>query len=101
MNAAPNAPEGGDFMTPEQMDQRAQDLAAMNAHALMKNSGTLDDDGLAEFLKGGRIQGEGDGFPGFSILFGFDHMGRDFIVVRSDTGGGLHFALTAEDGRVK
>lgn len=80
-------------------EQRAQDLAVMQAHPLMKNSGMLDDAALAEWLGGTLIQGEADYFDGFSILFGVDRHGQSFVLVRSDTGSGLHFALTAKGGK--
>ncbi|WP_211454445.1 hypothetical protein [Collimonas antrihumi] len=96
MSGTQISPDGDDFMTPEWMQQRAHDLAVMNAHGLMRNSAMLDDATLAEWLDGAHIQGSADYFDGFAVLFGFDRHGQDFVVIKSDDEGGLHFALIAE-----
>lgn len=94
--ADPTEPDA--FMTPEWMQQRADDLASMAGHTMMRNSGMLDDESLVRFLEDAEVQGEGDGFAGFSILFGFDVCGRDFLIVRSEAEGGPHFISMAENG---
>lgn len=96
MSTAPKAQEDDNFMTPEWMEQRGQDFAAINSNALMKNAAALNHDELDELLDGSRIRGSADHFVGFSILFGFDRHGRDFVVVKSSAEGGLHFVLIAE-----
>ncbi|GAC1415061.1 MAG: hypothetical protein NVSMB6_17310 [Burkholderiaceae bacterium] len=95
----PTSPNGDDFMTPELMQQRANDLATMSRHQLMRNASTLDDATLAKWLDGACVQGSADYFDGFTVLFGFDRHGQDFVVIKSDDEGGLHFALIAENGR--
>lgn len=71
---------------------RDEQLAAMEAHPIMENSGILDDDGLADILKNARVAGHSD-FGGFSVLFGLDEHYQDCIWIKNGLRDGLHFAF--------
>jgi predicted DNA-binding ribbon-helix-helix protein len=57
-------------------EQRGADLAVMQSHPLLKDSGILDSNQLDSILRGARVHGESS-FGGFSILFGLDENGQD------------------------
>jgi predicted DNA-binding ribbon-helix-helix protein len=76
---------------------RGQDLAALEANTLTRNSAMLDDRQLDDFMKTATIQGESD-FVAFRVIFGHDEYGADFLVIKNAMRDALHFAtLAAED----
>lgn len=77
---------------------RGSDLATMEAHPLTRDSTTLDDAGLDKFLQGATVQGESD-MGGFSIVFGHDKYGQDFLAVKNNLRCGLHFVTLAPAGK--
>ncbi|MBC7624129.1 MAG: hypothetical protein H7232_12135 [Aeromicrobium sp.] len=77
---------------------RANHVARMGLHALMKNSGVLSSAELAEWLDGANITRHPDQFDGFEILYGFDKHAQDFIVVKNQNLDGPHFAVIANQG---
>jgi hypothetical protein len=83
--------------TPEEMDERARHLAAMERNSLMRNSGVMDDTQLNEFLESSQVTGTSDAaqFIGFDVAFGFDDLGRDFVVIKDRAAAGTHIVLVA------
>ena len=75
-------------ITPEWMQQRANDFAAMDGNTFTRSSGILNDAELKAFLSKSDITGESDAsqFIGFKTIFGFTSDGADFLVVK-DQGG--------------
>lgn len=72
---------------------REEQIAAMELHPLMKNSGILDDHQLAEILKKARVAGHAD-FGGFSVRFGMDEHFQDCVWIENGLRGGPHFAFS-------
>lgn len=72
-------------------DREAQ-LAAMEMHPLLKDSGTLDDGQLADILKKARVAGRSN-FGGFEVLFGLDEHAQDCVWIKNGLRDGLHFAF--------
>jgi hypothetical protein len=85
-------------ITPEEMQERAAHLAAMDCNNFMRNSGILDDTQLADFLASSRINGTSNEsqFVGFQVVFGFDAAGRDFVAIKDISGQGAHLVFVAE-----
>lgn len=71
---------------------RAHDIAVMEAHPLMKDSGVLDDRMLEEVLNAAHVQGESD-FGGFSVLFGYDEHDQASIWIRNAMRDMPHFTF--------
>jgi predicted DNA-binding ribbon-helix-helix protein len=78
---------------------RAEQLAIMEAHPLMKNSGVLNDEQLADTLAKARVAGHFD-FGGFSVFFGLDEHYQDCIWIKNGLRDGLHFAFAFPIKRV-
>lgn len=76
------------------LQDRAEQLARQDNHALMRNAAPIDDKLLMATLKRAKVQGGSD-FGGFEVLFGFDEHGVDHIWVKNRLTGGLHFAIQA------
>jgi predicted DNA-binding ribbon-helix-helix protein len=70
-------------------EERAQDLALMNAHPIMKNHGILDDQRFDDMLSESLIQGDAD-FGSFSVLFGYDVNDQPAVWVKNAMRDGLH-----------
>lgn len=85
-------------LTPEEMQERAADLAAMESNHFTRNSGALDDAKLNEFLASSSIAGISDEsvFISFQVIFGFDESGRDFVAIKNLTGNGQHLVFVAD-----
>lgn len=75
---------------------RAEHMARMSLHALMKNCGVLTGAELEDWLEGANITRHPDNFGGFEILYGFDQHAQDFIVVKNMNPDGPHFAVIAD-----
>lgn len=76
------------------LGSRNDDLARLEANQLTQRSSTFSDQQLADFLTTATVFGESD-FGGFTIIFGHDADGEDFLVVKNNLRGGLHFATLA------
>lgn len=76
------------------LQDRAEQLALQENHALMRNAAPIDDQLLKSTLKRAKVQGGSD-FGGFEVLFGFDEQGTDCIWIKNRIAGGLHFAIQA------
>ncbi|NIA54856.1 ribbon-helix-helix domain-containing protein [Massilia sp. TW-1] len=76
------------------LQDRAEQLALQENHALMRNAAPIDDKLLNSTLKHAKVQGGSD-FGGFEVLFGFDEHGTDCIWIKNRIAGGLHFAIQA------
>ncbi len=74
------------------MEGRAESMAAMSAHPLMRDSAMLDDARLEEILVRATVQGTAD-FDGFKVLFGHDEHGQDCVWIKNGLRNGLHFAF--------
>lgn len=74
------------------LEDRAEQLALQNNHALMRNAAPIDDNTLKSTLKSASVQGGSD-FGGFEVLFGFDEHGTDCIWIKNRMRDGLHFAI--------
>ncbi len=77
-------------------DERAEGLAAMEQHSLLKDSGMLNDEQLEDILSKATVQGESD-FGGFAIAFGQDEYGQECVWVINGLRDGLHFAFVVND----
>lgn len=84
-----------DFMTPEWREKRAEMIALIDAHTLMKDCYVLNNEQLADLLDFANIQGEMTYFDGYEVIFGFDQFGQDFLAIKSLVLGDLHFAMLA------
>ena len=76
------------------LQDRAEQLALQEGHALMRNAAPVDDKLLKSALKHGKVLGGSD-FGGFEVLFGFDEHGTDCIWIRNRMRDRLHFAIQA------
>lgn len=76
------------------LQDRAEQLALQENHALMRNAAPVDDKLLKSTLKHGKVLGSTD-FGGFEILFGFDEHGTDHIWIKNGLRNGQHFAIQA------
>lgn len=76
------------------LQNRAEQLALQEGHALMRNAAPVDDKLLKSTLKHGKVLGGSD-FGGFEVLFGFDEHGTDCIWIRNRLRDGLHFVIQA------
>lgn len=76
---------------------RGESLDAMEANALTCRSSMLNDEQLAEFLQNATLHGQSC-FNAFTIMFGQDDNGEDFLVARNSMRDGLHFATLAMNG---
>lgn len=74
---------------------RADDLGKIDANAFTRNSGMVSDGQFDEFLKDATVFGESD-FGGFTIVFGQDPYGVDFLGVRNNLRDGIHFLTLAD-----
>jgi len=76
---------------------RTEIMGRMELNTLMRGNrcGVLDDAALADWLDGANITRTADDFDGFDVLFGFDRHAQDFVIIKSKTPNGLHFALVA------
>jgi hypothetical protein len=83
----------GATIFPDPQD-RAEQLALQEGHALMRNSAPLDEAMLNSTLKWAKVQGRSD-FVGFEVIFGFDQHGTDCIWIKNGLRDGLHFAIQA------
>jgi predicted DNA-binding ribbon-helix-helix protein len=79
------------------LEDRGEQLAAMEQHPLMRNSASLSDRQLEDVMNGATVQGTAD-FGGFAISFGHDENGQDCIWVRNGLRNGLHFAFALPGG---
>ena len=77
-------------------EDRGQDLSAMEANSLTRNSVALNDRQLKEFLKLATVQGKSD-FDAFEVIFGHDEHGEDFLVIKNGMRDSLHFATLAPE----
>ena len=71
---------------------RAAQIAAMEMHPLMRNSGLLNDAQLNKILKTARVAGQSD-FGGFTVIFGLDEYAQDCIWIKNGLRDGMHFAF--------
>ena len=76
-------------------ENRATDLWTADRNKLTKNHGMLNEEQLTDILKSSQIQGESD-FGGFTIIFGFDEYGKDFLAVRNNLINHPHFFTTVD-----
>jgi hypothetical protein len=83
----------GATIFPDPQD-RAEQLALQEGHALMRNSAPLDEAMLNSTLKSAKVQGRSD-FGGFEVIFGFDQHGTDCIWIKNGLRDGLNFAIQA------
>lgn len=85
-------------LTPEEMQERASHLAAMECNHFMRHSAVLDDAQLADFLASSRILGTSheSQFIGFQAVFGFEAVGRDFVAIKDLAGQGAHLVFVAD-----
>jgi hypothetical protein len=85
-------------LTLEEMQERANHLAAMERNHFMRNSGILDDAQLSEFLASSRIMGMSNEsqFISFQVIFGFDAAGCDFVAIKSLAEQGTHVVVVAD-----
>jgi hypothetical protein len=83
--------------TPEEMRERADNLAAMERNDLMRNSGVFDAAQLEDFLSTSRVNGTSDAaqFIGFDVVFGFDESGRDFVAIKDRADDGTHVVFAS------
>lgn len=77
--------------------ERAGELESMANNAFTENHGVVDDNGIAPYLAS--AVGQSD-FGGFSIIFGVDSDGSDYLAVRNGLRGGVHF-VTVSGGSAK
>lgn len=84
-------------ITPEEMQERAIHLAAMECNHFMRNSGVLNDAQLDDLLTSSCITGASDEgqFIGFQVIFGFDVRGRDFVAIKDLAEDGAHAVFVA------
>jgi len=82
--------------TQQQQERRAHEIAAMEGHPLMRNSGAINDKQLEAILEAATVQGWSD-FGGFAVGFGHDEYGQDCIWIKNSIRGGLHFAFIVGD----
>lgn len=75
--------------------KRPIDLERMAQNKLTSQHGVFDDEGLADFLKTRITDGVSD-FGGFTIHYGTDQHGRDFLVVENQLKGHPHFATVLD-----
>lgn len=85
-------------LTLEEMQARADHLAAMERNLFMRNSTVLDDAQLADFLASSRILGASheNQFIGFQIVFGSDADAHDFVAIKDLAEQGAHLVLLAD-----
>ena len=74
------------------MEGRAESMAAMSAHPLLRDSGMLDDAQLDEILARATVQGVSD-LDGFKVLFGHDEHGQDCVWIKNGLRDRPHFAF--------
>ena len=88
-----------DFTT-DQMQDRADHLAAIERKCYMRNSGVLNDAQIHEFLASSNVVGTSDEsqFIGFQVIFGFDATGRDFVAIKDIAAQGTHFVTVMDEG---
>jgi len=73
-------------------EDRAEQMAAMERHPLMRDSGTLNDDQFEQVMRGAAVQGWSD-FGGYAIGYGYDENGQYCTWVKNGLRAGLHFAF--------
>lgn len=73
-------------------EDRAEEIAAMERHSLMRYSGILNDEQFEKEMRGATAQGWSD-FGGFAIGFGHDGHGQDCVWVKNGLRNGSHFAF--------
>ncbi len=71
---------------------RSSQIAAMESHPMMQNSGVLDDRQFEDVMAGANVQGWSD-FGGYAIGFGQDDFDQDCVWVKNGLRNGLHFAF--------
>jgi predicted DNA-binding ribbon-helix-helix protein len=75
-------------------EERAQDLALMDAHPIMKNHGVLNDQRFDKMLGDTHIQGESD-FGGFTVLFGYDQQDQATVFIKNNMRDCPHVVFVA------
>jgi predicted DNA-binding ribbon-helix-helix protein len=73
-------------------DDRAEQLAAMAEHPLLKDSAAISDAQLDAILSTANIQGSSD-FSGFAVIFGQDEYGQDCVWIKNGLRNHLHFSF--------
>ncbi len=76
-------------------DERASDLELMASNLFTRNNGILDDETIKPYLAAAKGQSD---FGGFSIIFGCDQDGADYLAVRNGLRGGVHFVMVSVEG---
>lgn len=75
-------------------DQRAFDVIAQESHGVMRNAAALSDDERNDLMDGATVQGAHD-FGGFTVVFGHDEFGQDFVLIENNMRNQPHLVIQA------
>ena len=75
-------------------DQRAFDVIAQENHGVMRHAEAICDDERDDLMSGATLQG-GHDFGGFTVIFGHDEFGQDFVLIENNMRNQPHLVIQA------